>query len=145
MTKRLVQQQDLMPPTSLLIKEASIQPYRRLEPEQPGPAAAITPRQQEVLFCLVEGKPTKKICTELGISEGTAKVHISAIFRALRVRNRTQRPWWRCARAGFTQRCGRDLDSIWPRRPPVSSGRLAAEFSKTVCCNHWPATEEFLA
>jgi len=51
---------------------------------------AITPRQQEVLFCLVEGKPTKKICTELGISEGTAKVHISAIFRALRVRNRTQ-------------------------------------------------------
>jgi DNA-binding NarL/FixJ family response regulator len=89
-TKRLSLEQTFLPPTSLLIKEAPAQPYRRLEPEQPGPATAITPRQQEVLFCLVEGKPTKKICTELGISEGTAKVHISAIFRALRVRNRTQ-------------------------------------------------------
>jgi len=89
-TKRLVLQQDLMPPTSLLIKEAPIQPYRRLAPDQPAFTSAITPRQQEVLFCLVEGKPTKKIYTELGISEGTAKVHISAIFRALRVRNRTQ-------------------------------------------------------
>jgi DNA-binding NarL/FixJ family response regulator len=74
-TKRLSLEQTFLPPTSLLIKEAPLQPYRRLEPEQPGPAAAITPRQQEVLFCLVEG---------------TAKVHISAIFRALRVRNRTQ-------------------------------------------------------
>jgi DNA-binding NarL/FixJ family response regulator len=89
-TKRLVLQQDLMPPTSLLMKEAPIQPYRQLKPDQPASTSAITPRQQEVLFCLVEGKPTKKICTELGISEGTAKVHISAIFRALRVRNRTQ-------------------------------------------------------
>jgi len=89
-TQRLSLEQTFLPPTSLLIKEAPVQPYRRLEPEQSGPTAAITPRQQEVLFCLVEGKPTKKICTELGISEGTAKVHISAIFRALRVRNRTQ-------------------------------------------------------
>jgi len=89
-TKRLSLEQTFLPPTSLLLKEAPAQPYRRLELEQPGPAVAITPRQQEVLFCLVEGKPTKKICTELGISEGTAKVHISAIFRALRVRNRTQ-------------------------------------------------------
>jgi DNA-binding NarL/FixJ family response regulator len=52
--------------------------------------ATMTRRQQEVLFCLVEGKPTKRICTELGISEGTAKVHIAAIFRTLQVRNRTE-------------------------------------------------------
>jgi len=38
----------------------------------------------------VEGKPTKIICDELDMSQGTAKAHIGAIFRALRVRNRTQ-------------------------------------------------------
>ena len=83
-------QRGAIPPTSLLLKEAAVRPYRQLQADQLEATQAITPRQQEVLFCLVEGKPTKKICTELGISEGTAKVHISAIFRALRVRNRTQ-------------------------------------------------------
>ncbi|MBU3725557.1 MAG: response regulator transcription factor [Burkholderiaceae bacterium] len=90
MPRNYRQQHGLIPPTSLLIKEAPLRPYRRLTPDQPEPTQSITPRQQEVLFCLVEGKPTKKICDELGMSEGTAKVHISAIFRALRVRNRTQ-------------------------------------------------------
>lgn len=90
MSRNFNQQQGLIPPTSLLLKEAPLRPYRRLIPEQPEATQAITPRQQQVLFCLVEGKPTKKICDELGMSEGTAKVHISAIFRALRVRNRTQ-------------------------------------------------------
>lgn len=80
----------MVPPTSLLIHSARSQPQRRLAVHQLEPAKAITPRQQEVLYCLVEGKPTKTICQELGMSEGTAKVHIGAIFRALRVRNRTQ-------------------------------------------------------
>lgn len=80
----------LIPPTSLLIKEAPLRPYRQLIPHQAEAGQSITPRQQQVLYCLVEGKPTKRICDELGMSEGTAKVHISAIFRALRVSNRTQ-------------------------------------------------------
>jgi hypothetical protein len=37
-----------------------------------------------------EGKPTKVICRSLNMSEGTAKVHISAILRAFQVRNRAE-------------------------------------------------------
>ncbi len=81
----------LLPPTSLMAPAPSLRAERRLSLQQtPEPRSAITPRQRQVLYCLIEGKPTKKICQELGMSEGTAKVHIGAIFRALRVRNRTQ-------------------------------------------------------
>ncbi len=48
----------------------------------------LTPRQREVLALLVQGKPNKLICRELGIAEGTAKVHVTAILNALGVSNR---------------------------------------------------------
>lgn len=54
------------------------------------PAVALTERQTDVLALLVEGKPNKLICRELKLSEGTVKTHVSAIFRALNVSNRTQ-------------------------------------------------------
>ncbi|MDP9195975.1 MAG: response regulator transcription factor [Pseudomonadota bacterium] len=62
-----------------------------------GPAAAesdgmelLTPRQRDVLRCLKEGKSNKQIAYELNLSEGTVKIHATAIFRTLGVRNRTQ-------------------------------------------------------
>ncbi len=53
-------------------------------------ALGLTPRQADVLKLLVEGKPNKLICRDLRLSEGTVKVHVSAILKALRVRSRTQ-------------------------------------------------------
>ncbi|MEO5702204.1 MAG: response regulator transcription factor [Casimicrobiaceae bacterium] len=53
-------------------------------------ALGLTPRQVDVLKLLVEGKPNKIICRDLRLSEGTVKVHVSAILRALRVQSRTQ-------------------------------------------------------
>jgi DNA-binding NarL/FixJ family response regulator len=50
----------------------------------------LTPRQADVLKLLVQGKPNKLICRDLSLSEGTIKVHVSAILRALNVHNRTQ-------------------------------------------------------
>jgi DNA-binding NarL/FixJ family response regulator len=50
----------------------------------------LTPRQGDVLKLLVQGKPNKLICRDLSLSEGTIKVHVSAILRALKVNNRTQ-------------------------------------------------------
>ncbi len=50
----------------------------------------LTARQADVLRLLVEGKPNKLICRDLRLSEGTVKVHISAILKALNVRSRTQ-------------------------------------------------------
>ncbi len=50
----------------------------------------LTKRQLDVLALLVQGKPNKVICRELGLAEGTVKAHTAAIFRALRVSNRTE-------------------------------------------------------
>ncbi len=57
-----------------------------LSPEELG----LTTRQADVLKLLVQGKPNKLICRDLRLSEGTVKVHVSAILKALRVRSRTQ-------------------------------------------------------
>lgn len=52
--------------------------------------ATLTPRQHDVLHCLMQGQPNKQIARELGIGEGTVKLHIAAVLRALRARNRTE-------------------------------------------------------
>ena len=56
----------------------------------PAQALGLTQRQAEVLQLLVQGKPNKLICRDLKLSEGTVKVHVSAILRALNVRSRSQ-------------------------------------------------------
>lgn len=50
----------------------------------------LTERQIDVLSLLWKGEPNKMISRILGISEGTVKVHLAAIFRALNARNRTE-------------------------------------------------------
>src|SRR5439155_22935415 len=57
-----------------------------LSPDELG----LTLRQADVLKLLVQGKPNKLICRDLRLSEGTVKVHVSAILRALHVHPRTQ-------------------------------------------------------
>lgn len=54
------------------------------------PVHGLTQRQLDVLALLARGLPNKLIARELGLSEGTVKVHLLAIFRALDVRNRTE-------------------------------------------------------
>jgi DNA-binding NarL/FixJ family response regulator len=50
----------------------------------------LTARQRDVLGLLAEGSSTKEIARRLGLGEGTVKVHLAAIFRALGARNRTE-------------------------------------------------------
>lgn len=50
----------------------------------------LTPRQSDVLYLLLQGKPAKVICRELNLSPTTVKVHTSAVLRALNVTTRTQ-------------------------------------------------------
>ena len=50
----------------------------------------LTARQLDVLVKVVEGKPNKVIAAELHLSEATVKTHMTAVFRALNVTNRTQ-------------------------------------------------------
>jgi DNA-binding NarL/FixJ family response regulator len=53
------------------------------------PVPGLTPRQDEVLRLLAQGFPNKLIARDLGLSEGTVKVHLLAIYRVLNARNRT--------------------------------------------------------
>lgn len=52
--------------------------------------SALTPRQQQVLALLGRGLSNKDIAAEIGISVGTVKVYLNAIYRAMGVQNRTQ-------------------------------------------------------
>lgn len=56
----------------------------------PSVRPALTPRQAEVLTLMAAGRSNKGIARELGMSAGTVKVHVTAILKALDVRNRTE-------------------------------------------------------
>jgi DNA-binding NarL/FixJ family response regulator len=59
--------------------------------ELAGPSGdVLTGRQLDVLGAICRGLSNKDIGQELGLSEKTVKTHITAIFRALNVVNRTQ-------------------------------------------------------
>lgn len=49
----------------------------------------LTPRQMSVLEAVASGKANKQIAYELGLTEGTVKLHVTAILRILGVYNRT--------------------------------------------------------
>jgi DNA-binding NarL/FixJ family response regulator len=50
----------------------------------------LTERQAQVLALMVQGKPNKLICRDLNLAEGTVKIHVTAVLKALGVANRTQ-------------------------------------------------------
>lgn len=50
----------------------------------------LTERQADVLRSALRGLPNKLIARELGISDGTVKTHLSAVFRELDVQSRTE-------------------------------------------------------
>ncbi|MDD5295500.1 MAG: response regulator transcription factor [Rhodocyclaceae bacterium] len=50
----------------------------------------LTERQTEVLALMVQGLPNKMICRQMNLAEGTVKIHVTAILKALNVSNRTQ-------------------------------------------------------
>jgi DNA-binding NarL/FixJ family response regulator len=58
------------------------------------PAAAMTPREIEVLRVVGAGKANKEIAAELGISERTARTHVSNILSKLGLHSRTQAALW---------------------------------------------------
>ena len=61
--------------------------------DEPAPAA-LTPREREVLALLADGLPNKQIARRLGISEKTVKAHLTRVFAALDVTDRTQAALW---------------------------------------------------
>ena len=52
--------------------------------------AALTPRESDVLRAAARGLSNKEIARELDLAEVTIKLHLSAIFRKMGVRSRTE-------------------------------------------------------
>lgn len=50
----------------------------------------LSPRQRQVLALALRGVPNKLIARQIGIAEGTVKLHLAMVYRALGVRNRTE-------------------------------------------------------
>lgn len=64
-----------------------VPPCRKpVRPEEVG----LTERQGQVLALMVRGFSNREVAEVLGLSEGTVKIHMTAIFRALGVGSRTQ-------------------------------------------------------
>lgn len=55
-----------------------------------GAFADLTPREREILCHLAEGQSNKAIARELGISDGTVKLHVKAILRKLDIHSRVE-------------------------------------------------------
>lgn len=75
---------DLMPVLAKVVQGESTQ-----EPE-PSPFSELTPRESEILSLLAEGQSNKAIARNLGISDGTVKLHVKAILRKLGVHSRVE-------------------------------------------------------
>jgi DNA-binding NarL/FixJ family response regulator len=48
-----------------------------------GATSLLTPRQREIFDLIVVGTSNKEIARELGLSQGTVKIHIAKLFRKL--------------------------------------------------------------
>jgi DNA-binding NarL/FixJ family response regulator len=71
------------PITEPVVQVAALQPHQQHLLEN------LSPRQQDIMRLVHRGWTNKMIARELGVAEGTVKVHLSVIFRALGVHNRS--------------------------------------------------------
>lgn len=77
---------DLAP---ILARAVQGKPPEQVEKEI-SPFAELTPRETEILGLLAEGQSNKAIARNLGISDGTVKLHVKAILRKLDVHSRVE-------------------------------------------------------
>jgi len=77
-------------PPAVLVAEDDVRPDEESGPAGISSDTHLTRQQRAVLAELSLGKSNKEIAQSLSISEATVKVHLAAIMRTLKVRNRTQ-------------------------------------------------------
>ena len=58
---------------------------RLLQPSEPSPSDELTDRQLEILKLIAEGKASKEIAFELGLSSKTVDVHRARIMERLKI------------------------------------------------------------
>ena len=57
-------------------------------------ATSLTTREQQILEQIANGMSNKRIASELGISEGTVKVHVKHLLKKLNLHSRTEAAVW---------------------------------------------------
>lgn len=82
-------------------------------------ARTLTPRQEQILSLLTEGKSNKEIADELGIQQGTVKQHLFVLFRRLGVVNRAKAVI--AASQLLKAQRSRGRESGWARPPKQAS------------------------
>ena len=68
--------------------EAKSTPART--PAETAGLPSLSPRQRQVLHCLLQGLPNKVIGTRLDMADGTVKSHLNSIYRLFAVNSRAQ-------------------------------------------------------
>lgn len=84
---------ELFYPGSVVIGSARLDNLSAVPPGSEGVQPAeigLTDRQAQVLGLMVRGLSNRDIADQLGLSEGTVKIHVTAVFKALGVGSRTQ-------------------------------------------------------
>lgn len=80
------------------LSEVAVEPQRLLQGVQRradgSPFSGLSGREVSILEGLMLGESNKVIARKLQIAEATVKVHVKAILRKVRVRNRTQAAMW---------------------------------------------------
>jgi two-component system nitrate/nitrite response regulator NarL len=80
------------------LSEVAVEPQRLLRGVQRradgSPFQGLSAREVSILEGLMLGESNKVIARKLEIAEATVKVHVKAILRKVRVRNRTQAAMW---------------------------------------------------
>lgn len=79
-----------LPPQLLLHAVASVENLRKDGRSWRVNKFGMTVRQMEVLQHLARGLSNKDIALATGLAEGTVKVHVAAVFQALKVSNRNE-------------------------------------------------------
>ena len=86
---------DIVAGKTVVAKELATVLAKAVQAEAHAPAAEprfsdLTPRELEILCHLAEGQSNKAIAGELGITDGTVKLHVKAILRKLSVHSRVE-------------------------------------------------------
>ncbi len=87
---------DIVAGQTIVANELTMVLARALRGDDPETAAVttdidnLTPREREILCLLADGQSNKVIARNLGISDGTVKLHVKSILRKLKIHSRVE-------------------------------------------------------
>jgi len=87
---------DIVAGQAIVANELTMVLARALRGDEPETASIatdidnLTPREREILCLLADGQSNKVIARNLGISDGTVKLHVKSILRKLKIHSRVE-------------------------------------------------------